>query len=419
MLEILTRWYEENGFAANASAMAWWSGVGLLAASAVLLHFLLKWTLLWIIRPLAGRLHFKTPAAVLRGSLPVWMVHLLTAAYLYNAAPGFLGPESTGAHAVRSLSLLYQLFAGMMACFSLLDGLVKLYEKRPLAREVPATSFVQVFKLLIALVTLIFAISVLVDRSPLIIFSGLGAMTAVLLLVFKDAILGFVAGIQLAANRMVAVGDWIEMPKYGADGEVEEVALTTVKVRNWDMTRTTIPTYALISDSFKNWRGMEESGGRRIKRPLHIDMQSVKLMDPALHARLAEIRLLKDYLAAKDRELEEWHAKQGTVSPDDINRRHLTNIGTFRAYVEVYLRRHPKIHQDMTLLVRQLLPDEKGLPLEIYCFTNDIRWAAYESIVADIFDHLLAVAREFDLRIYQHPSGGDLRDFLNTPRRNV
>lgn len=410
MLDFFNDWYVEKGLTPSLSAQAaWWTQAAIMAISAMVLYFILKLTVISIIHPILLRLRFEVAKVLVNSHALLRLVHLIPAVFLYRAASSFLGDQTIAADLLRSFSLLYVLLASVLALYSVINGSVRLYEKHPVSREVPATSFVQVIKLLVAFMAIILGVSVLLNRSPLLVFSGLGAMTAVLLLIFKDAILGFVAGIQLAANRMIAVGDWIEMPKYGADGDVEEVALTTVKVRNWDKTRTTIPTYALISDSFKNWRGMQEAGGRRIKRAIYIDIDSVKLIDPPLRERLDGIRHIQDYLAEKDRELAEWHEQQGTVSPDDINRRHLTNIGTFRAYIERYLQRHPKVHDKMTLLVRQLPPDEKGLPIEIYCFTTDIRWAFYESIQADIFDHLFAVARIFDLRIYQQPSGNDLR----------
>jgi miniconductance mechanosensitive channel len=237
-------------------------------------------------------------------------------------------------------------------------------------------------------------------------------MTAVVMLVFRDAILGFVAGIQLSANQMVSPGDWIEMPKYGADGDVLEVALTTVKVRNWDKTITTIPTYALISESFKNWRGMKESGGRRIKRAIHIDMHSIRFCDEPMLQRFSKIEFVSEHLARKRQEIAHWNADRGVDDSAPINGRRLTNIGTFRAYLIAYLRAHPMIHQEMTFLVRQLAPTPHGLPLEIYVFSRDQVWANYEGIQADIFDHVLAVAPEFDLRIFQTPTGGDVRAAL-------
>jgi miniconductance mechanosensitive channel len=228
------------------------------------------------------------------------------------------------------------------------------------------------------------------------------------MLIFKDPILGFVAGIQLISNRMLKHGDWIEMPKYGADGDVIDITLTTVKVRNWDKTITTIPTYALINDSFKNWRGMQESNGRRIKRAIYIDMNTIKFCSAQMLQRFAGIRYIADYMQRKNKELEQYNAERGIESQDATNARRLTNIGTFRAYICTYLQNHPMINTDMTFIVRQLAPTEYGLPLEIYVFCKDKAWANYEAIQSDIFDHLLAIAGEFDLKVYQYPSGTDI-----------
>ena len=211
---------------------------------------------------------------------------------------------------------------------------------------------------------------------------------------------------------MVSRGDWIEMPKYGADGDVLEVALTTVKVQNWDKTITTIPTYALISESFKNWRGMSESGGRRIKRAINIDMQSIRLCDDEMLTRFRKIQHVSEYLERKAREIADWNTERGVDTSLPINGRRLTNVGTFRAYIAAYLRHHPMVNDQMTFLVRQLAPSAVGLPIEIYVFSRDQEWSNYEDIQSDIFDHILAVAPEFDLRIYQSPSGGDVRDVM-------
>jgi len=236
--------------------------------------------------------------------------------------------------------------------------------------------------------------------------SGLGAMTAVLTFVFKDTILSLVASVQLTSLDMVRVGDWIEMPQCNADGDVIDVALHTVKVQNWDKTLTTIPTHRLIVDSFKNWRGMGESGGRRIKRDLRIDINSVRFLTADEIERVKQFVLLADYIDRKLEDLTAYNAELGKVA-ENVNLRRLTNIGTFRAYIFNYLKHHPKIHQDMTLIVRQLQPGPTGLPLEIYAFTNVTEWSIYEDIQADIFDHLLAIAGEFGLRMYQEPAGRD------------
>ena len=309
------------------------------------------------------------------------------------------------------LERLVNLFFIVVAVFvldSLINVLSGLYQTFKVAQDIPLTGFFQVGKIILYFVGIIFVVSVIFNRAPVFLFSGLGAMTAVLMLIFKDPILGFVAGIQLISNRMLKQGDWIEMPKYGADGDVIDITLTTVKVRNWDKTITTIPTYALISDSFKNWRGMQESGGRRIKRAIHIDMNSIRFCTPEMLERFAKIRYIADYMKQKNEELAKYNTDLGTIAENPANTRRLTNIGTFRAYVVAYLKNHPMINSDMTFLVRQLSPNELGLPMEIYVFCKDKAWANYEAIQSDIFDHLLAILPEFDLRVFQYPTGGDL-----------
>nr|WP_275441646.1 mechanosensitive ion channel domain-containing protein [Psychrobium sp. MM17-31] len=293
--------------------------------------------------------------------------------------------------------------------FSILDVVLDIARDRGLNKKLPVKSINQLVKLIIFLIVAVISISTIFGKSPLYFLSGLGAMTAVVLLVFKDTILGFVAGVQLAANQMVSRGDWIEMPKYGADGEVLEVALTTVQVQNWDKTITMIPTYALISDSFKNWRGMEQAGGRRIKRSIRIDVNSIGFMDQALIERLKKIDSIADYLTQKQAEIDEQNQQLTSDLTLGANGRKLTNVGTFRAYLEYYLKNHPMVSKDMTMLVRQLAADENGLPIEIYLFCTDIRWANYEAIQADLFDHIYAVLPEFDLRAFQSPSGYDWR----------
>jgi len=291
------------------------------------------------------------------------------------------------------------------ALFSALHGI---YQTLKVSSEIPLTGSVQVLKILLFFISTVLVISVIFDRTPVYFFSGLGAMTAVLLLIFKDPILGFVAGVQLISNRMLKQGDWIEMPKYGADGDVLEITLTTVKVRNWDNTISTIPTYALITDSFKNWRGMQESGGRRIKRAICIDMNTIRFCTAQMLSRFAAMHPIAEYMQRKNEELAQHNAAQGIAADDAANARRLTNIGTFRAYVRAYLQNHPLINTNMTFLVRQLAPTEHGLPLEIYVFCKDKAWANYEAVQSDIFDHLLAIIPEFDLKVFQTPSGSDM-----------
>ena len=295
-----------------------------------------------------------------------------------------------------------------MAIGGALNYANELYARRPEARSRPIKGYVQVVKIVVYCGAAILMIAVLIEQSPLLLLSGLGAMAAVLLLVFKDTILSLVASVQLTSNDMLRVGDWIEMPSMAADGDVVDIALHTVKVQNFDKTITTIPTHRLISDAFRNWRGMSESGGRRIKRALVIDQNSVRFLAPDEVAGLKRFRLLDAYLARKQDEIDEWNRHELSSECDAINARRITNIGTLRAYVSAYLKSHPQIAgEGFTLMVRQLEPGPQGLPLEIYCFANTIDWAEYEALQADIFDHMLAILPEFDLRLFQQPSGLD------------
>ena len=303
------------------------------------------------------------------------------------------------------------------AAVSVLTAVNELYTRRPENRDRPIKGYVQVLKILVAIVTAVLILATLLDRSPLIFLSGLGAMTAVLLLIFRDTILSLVASVQITGNDMVRVGDWIEMPQYGADGDVIDVALHTVKVQNWDKTITTIPTHKLISDAFKNWRFMSLAGGRRIKRALYLDMSTVRFLEPGEIDRFEQFALLGDYMSDKRVELEAHNAEPGRNPQLNADIRRLTNLGTFRVYIERYLRAHPRIHQDMTLMVRQRDPTPTGIPVEIYCFTNTTAWVEYEAIQADVFDHLLAIAPEFGLRVFQSPTGSDLTHLAEAARR--
>ena len=306
------------------------------------------------------------------------------------------------------ISVLF-LIAGMMFLDAILSALLAIYGKSAIAKEISIIPFVQVLKLGLYFVTGILLLSLLLQKTPLYFLSGLGALTAVLMFVFKDVLMGFVAGIQLIANKMVAPKDWIEMPKYGADGDVLEITLTTVKVQNFDNTITTIPTYALINESFKNWRNMNLSGGRRIKRYVNIDLGSIKFCSSEMLERFKRIQLISQYIQNRQEEILVYNKKHQVDESTLVNGRRLTNIGVFRSYVEAYLRQHPMIHKDMTFLIRQLSPSENGLPIEIYVFCKDTNWTAYEAIQADIFDHILAVVPEFDLRVFQEPSGSDFQ----------
>ena len=292
----------------------------------------------------------------------------------------------------------------VQVAISLLNAVGEIYRSTAGASRHSIKGYLQIGQILVIGVGLVLTLAVLMDRSPLVFLGGMGAMTAVLMLVFKDTILGFVASVQIATNDMLRVGDWIEMPSAGADGDVLDIALYTAKVQNWDKTITTIPTYLLIQESFRNWRGMSESGGRRIKRSLWFDVNTIRFLEAAEIQGFSRYALLKEYIEEKKAELEAYNADSGRDPAIKADTRRLTNIGTLRAYIERYLQNHPKIHQDMTLLVRQLQPTSDGLPVEIYCFTNTTNWNAYEAIQADIFDHVLALLPEFGLRVFQNES---------------
>ncbi len=301
-------------------------------------------------------------------------------------------------------AVVYVLVISVLILAALLNTIEDTYNASNLAKKAPITGFIQVGKLFFVIIAGLLIISNLLDKSPLLLLSGLGAVTAILLLLFRDTILGFVAGIQIAANRMVNTGDWIEMPKYGADGDVLQVGLTTVKVQNWDKTISTIPTYALITESVKNWRGMSESGGRRIKRSIYIDIHTVTFCDKEMLAEFSNIRYINRYIQNKLQELQDFHSEQKIDTQDLVNSRRLTNIGTLRAYMQAYLEAHPKVNKNMTLMVRQLPATELGVPLEVYCFSADKVWVNYEAIQGDIFDHFMAMLPVFKLRAYQRVS---------------
>lgn len=317
---------------------------------------------------------------------------------------------------VRNVCNAYIVLTVALALSALLHSINVIYAHRPEAKDRPIKGYLQVFNILIYVVAAILIIASLLDRSPLILLSGLGAMAAVLMLVFQDTLLSLVASVQLSSNDMVRVGDWIEMPQLNADGDVIDIALHTVKVQNWDRTITTIPTKRMIAESFKNWRGMQESGGRRIKRAIYLDQNSIGFLSEQAQGKLHRFSLLADYLDEKKQELREWNARLAEQGLDPVNGRQITNIGTFRAYVDRYLRHHPGVHQGMIMMARQLSPGPEGLPLEIYCFTNTTAWVAYEGIQSDIFDHLLAILPEFGLRVFQQPSGQDMRTALESVR---
>lgn len=390
------------------SQQPWWlqSMIGLtaLAFAAAAANFLIKRVLLRAAAPymdqrgktddkVAARLANVIPSLIVSNGIE----------FVAGLSDGFV----TIIQNLASASIVLSVAFAMSAALNYAD---ELYQLRPDSDSRPIKGYLQLLKILLFIGAAILIIAALLEQSPLLLLSGLGAMAAVLMLVFKDTILSLVASVQLTSNDMLHVGDWIEMPQLNADGDVIDIALHTVKVQNWDKTITSIPTHRLITESFKNWRGMSESGGRRIKRTLLIDQNSIDFLAPDEIAHLRRFRLLNDYLTRKDRELDDWNHSAAQESADPVNARRLTNIGSFRAYVLAYLKNHDRIlTKDMTLMVRQLSPTPQGLPLEIYCFTNTTAWGDYEGIQSDLFDHLLAIMPEFGLRLYQEPSGLDFQ----------
>ncbi len=312
------------------------------------------------------------------------------------------------------LAYLYGVIAALIN--AILNALKDILVHTSLFKDKPVASYVQLAKIVNYFIAGVLIISVLLGKDPLYFFTALGAASAVLLLIFKDTILGFVASIQMSANDMVRVGDWVTMEKYGADGDVEEINLTTVKVRNFDLTITTIPTYAFITDSFRNWRGMQQSGGRRIKRSIKVNKNSIKYCTSEMLNQYAKIELIKDYIKERQAEIEAYNAGKGVDKTVAINGRNLTNVGVFRKYMELYLAKNERINHDMTLMVRHLPPTETGLPIEIYAFSASKIWDEYEAIMADIFDHILAAVPYFELTLFQNPSGSDFRELAAANR---
>ena len=344
--------------------------------------------------------------------VPVLIVHL--------SIDALLPPESGTYIVLKRMMKVFFVIVSVISISAILSTFNDFYRLFRTKRQEMLQGFVDAGKVIIYIIGAIFIVSVITGTSPWGILSVLGGLTAVTMLVFKDTILGFTASIQLSSIDMIRVGDWIEMPSYGADGDVISVSIHTVRVQNWDKTITTIPTYALVSNAFKNWRGMSESGGRRIKRAINIDINSIRFCDDELLARFGRYQLLTDYLETKSKEIQSHNSKLGITGSDTfINGRKQTNIGVFRAYVIAYLKSNPLIRQDMTFLVRQLTPTEHGLPLEIYVFSREQRWAYYEALQSDIFDHLLASLPEFSLRAFQNPSGFDMRQIsTHAPGKN-
>ena len=338
------------------------------------------------------------------------LIYLIPLLFLYNLE-GIFSQYSIIIH--RILNSIFVLI--IFICINvLLSAFGDIYDRSRFSRRIHIKGYLQVVKLILFIVGILGIITILTGQSPVYLLSGIGALTAVLMLVFKDTILSFVATIQINSNDLFKIGDWVDAPQFGADGDVVDIALHTVKIQNWDKTITTIPTHKLIDSSFKNWRGMTDSGGRRIKRAIYIDISTIRFWDKELLRRFQQLDLLQDYLESKLKEVDNSNQTVGANLDQMVKGRRFTNIGTFRAYIKAFLKNHSDIHDEMTFLIRQLPPGEKGLPMEIYVFTNDTDWVRYESIQSDIFDHLMAIISEFDLKVFQNPSGNDFKSIAQS-----
>ena len=384
------------------------AGLLALLAVAIIINLIVKQVMVRTVRAFAKRSSVTWDDALVAHNVFGRLVQIVPALIIYVGVPFIPGLPEGGAQPIRNIAMGYMVLMLTLTLTAMLSAANAIYSASPIAKERPLKGFVQLLQIVVWILGGVLIVATVLDRSPLLLLSGFGAMTAILLLVFKDTILSLVASVQLTAQDMVRVGDWIEMPQFGADGDVVDVQLHTVKVQNWDKTITTIPTHRLITDSFKNWRGMSQAGARRIKRSIFIDVSSIRFQTQDEVDHFTQFALLKDYISNKEQELSDYNAGLAAEVDAEVNRRRLTNAGTFRAYAYNYLKNHPRIHDGMTLIVRQLSPGPEGLPLEIYCFTNTTVWEDYEDIQSDIFDHLLAIVPEFGLRLFQKPAGSDL-----------
>ena len=397
----------------NISLIAQIIAIALVILAAVFTLIVAKFLLARFINKLISKTSSSVDDVLVRRNLFNRIALFAPVIVIYKLTPIALADFPDVSKLILTACLIYAVTILVLIVDSLINSVVEIYYRYSRYRHLPIKSLSQVCKLLTYLVATIFIVSLIIGESPLKLFAGLGAMAAVLMFVFKDPILGFVAGIQLSSNKMVRIGDWIEIPQHNADGDILEIGLTTVKVKNFDNTITTVPTQSLINDSFKNWRGMQESEGRRIKRSIFIDINSIGFCSEERLKRFAKIQYITEYLKNKQHEFQVHNQNHKLDLSSLANGRRLTNVGTFRAYIKAYLVAHTEINQELTVLVRQLAPNQNGLPIQIYAFSREKNWAKYEAIQADIFDHLLAVAKEFDLRVFQQPSGNDLKAFAS------
>ena len=340
------------------------------------------------------------------------LIHILPGILIYYLLPMAFVRGKEMLEFSQKVCAVYIIVAVLLTINGLLLVMLDVYNMKDKQKNRPLKGFVQVLQVLLFFIGGIIVVSVLIGKSPMTLFAGLGASAAVLMLVFKDSILGFVAGVQLSANDMLRIGDWIALPGGVANGVVEEITLNTVKIRNWDETISTVPPYTLVNNSFQNWRGMRESGGRRVKRSINIDMTSVRFCTPEMLAKYRKIQLLKDYVEQTEEVIEKYNAENGIDNSILVNGRRQTNLGVFRAYLTAYLKSLPDVNQELTCMVRQLQPTDRGIPIELYFFCALKDWVPYEGVQADVFDHVLAIIPEFDLQVFQSPSGRDFQRIL-------
>ena len=402
----------ELGFSVE-TADVWdrWVVLGFIVAIAFVSDFVCRQLLLRVVKRIVARTKATWDDILFEDRVLRRLCHIVPPVLIYFLLPLAFPPESGMVAFVLKLLLIYVIAVVLRFVNAFLKALHDVADQKEELQGKPLKGLMQTGQVIAFFVCIILIISLLIDKSPARLLAGLGASAAILMLVFKDSIMGLVSGIQLTANDMLHVGDWISMSKYGVNGRVTEVTLNTVKVRNWDNTIVTVPPYLLISDSFQNWRPMQDSGGRRVMRSVNIDMNSVRFCTPEMLDRFRKIRLLKDYIDETERLIAESNEQAGVENdPEPVNGLHQTNLGVFRAYLERYLRSLAGINQEMMLMVRQLQPTEKGLPVELYFFSKVTEWTVYEKVQADVFDHVLAVIPEFGLRVFQNPAGSDVRD---------
>ena len=418
----LKDFYKMLGFSnINAETLKSITLFAIILLFALIVNYLIKRIVVKLIHKVAKKTSLKYDDIILKEKVILYITHLIPAAIIhmlmylvFNDKVNYPFDYKYLLGIVDNMIILYVYIILWLVIFALLNTFYEIYKESAIAKRVDIKGFLQLLKVIISIFFVILIVSVIVDKKPGAILAAFGAVAVALIFVFKDTLLGFVAGIQIATNNMLKPGDWISMPDMNTDGTVLEIGLTTCKIQNWDKTISTVPTYTLVTKPFANWRGMEESGGRRIKRSIFIDVSSIKFCDKEMIEKLKNFHLIKNYIEAKETEIKDYNTKHDLESGNIVNARRITNIGTFRKYIEHYLKEHPKLNKNLTILVRQLQVTSSGLPMEIYVFSSDQRWVYYEAIQSDIFDHIFSIIHEFDLKLYQNPTGQDFnRVFSN------